>query len=77
QYLSGMEPKVAAARAEIDCRGLDIELEVDGGIAGATIGAASRGGARVFCAGSALFTGPGTMAQRVTALRAAAEAGMN
>jgi ribulose-phosphate 3-epimerase len=77
QYLAGMEPKIAAARAEIDLRGLDIELEVDGGIAGATIGAASRAGARVFCAGSAIFTGAGTMAQRVAALRAAASAGMN
>ncbi|MGH3558743.1 MAG: ribulose-phosphate 3-epimerase [Mycobacterium sp.] len=77
QYLSGMEPKIAAARAEIDHRGLDIELEVDGGSAGATIGAASRAGARVLCVGSALFTGPGTMTQRVAALRAAAEAGMN
>ncbi|MBS4727616.1 ribulose-phosphate 3-epimerase [Mycobacterium sp. SM1] len=72
QYLSGMEPKIAAARAEIDRRGLEIELEVDGGIAGATIGAAARCGADVFCAGSALFSGPGTMSQRVAALRDAA-----
>ncbi|MGH3961509.1 ribulose-phosphate 3-epimerase [Mycobacterium sp.] len=77
QYLSGMEPKITAARAEIDHRGLDIELEVDGGINGATIGAASRAGARVFCAGSALFTGLGTMTQRVAALRAAATAEIN
>jgi ribulose-phosphate 3-epimerase len=71
-YLAGMEPKIAAARAEIDRRGLAIELEVDGGIGPATIGAAARAGARVFCAGSALFTGPGTMADRAHAMRAAA-----
>jgi ribulose-phosphate 3-epimerase len=71
-YLAGMEPKIAAARAEIDRRGVDIELEVDGGIGAATIGAAAGAGARVFCAGSALFTGPGTMAERALAMRAAA-----
>ena len=76
QYLSAMEFKIAAARAEIDRRGWEIDLEVDGGIAGATIGAAARAGARVFCAGSALFTGSGTMTQRVAALRKAATAGM-
>lgn len=71
-YLAGMEPKIAEARAAIDRRGLDIELEVDGGIGAATIGAAARAGARVFCAGSALFSGPGTMADRAQAMRAAA-----
>jgi len=76
RYLSEMEDKVTAARVEIDRRGLDIELEVDGGIAGATIGAVARAGADVFCAGSALFTGPGTLADRVVALRDAATAGI-
>ena len=76
QYLAAMEPKIAAARAEIDRRGLEVELEVDGGINAATIGATARAGATVFCAGSALFTGPGTMADRVAALREAAAAGM-
>jgi ribulose-phosphate 3-epimerase len=76
QYLAGMEPKIAAARTEIDRHGLEVELEVDGGIDGATIGAAARAGATVFCAGSALFNGPGTMADRVAALREAAAAGM-
>ena len=76
QYLAAMEPKIAAARAEIDNRGLDIELEVDGGIAGATIGAAARAGADVFCAGSALFSGAGTVERRAVALRSAAAAGI-
>ncbi len=76
QYLAGMEPKIAVARTEIDRHGLEVELEVDGGIDGTTIGAAARAGATVFCAGSALFNGPGTMADRVAALRSAAAAGM-
>jgi ribulose-phosphate 3-epimerase len=71
-YLAGMEPKIAAARATIDRRGLEIELEVDGGIGPATIGAAARAGAGVFCAGSALFTGRGTMTDRAHAMRATA-----
>jgi ribulose-phosphate 3-epimerase len=76
RYLAAMEYKIAAARAEIDRHGYEIELEVDGGIAGATIGAAARAGADVFCAGSALFSGPGTLADRAVALRDAATAGI-
>jgi ribulose-phosphate 3-epimerase len=76
RYLSEMEDKITAARVEIDRRGLDIELEVDGGIAGATICAAARAGADVFCAGSALFNGPGTLADRAAVLRDAATAGI-
>ena len=41
-YLAEMEPKIAAARAEIDRRGLQVELEVDGGITTVTIGTAAR-----------------------------------
>lgn len=77
QYLSSMEPKIAAARTEIERHGWEIALEVDGGIGGATIGAAAHAGADVFCAGSALFSGPGTMADRVAALRRTASAGMD
>jgi ribulose-phosphate 3-epimerase len=76
RYLSSMERKIAAARAEIDTRGLDIELEVDGGIAGATIGGAAIAGADVFCAGSALLNGDGTLEERTAALRSAAADGM-
>lgn len=76
RYLSSMERKIAAARAEIDARGLDIELEVDGGIGGATIGAAARAGADVFCAGSALLNGDGTLEERAATLRTAAAYGM-
>ncbi|RDH73987.1 ribulose-phosphate 3-epimerase [Mycolicibacterium moriokaense] len=76
QYLASMEPKIAAARAEVDRRGLDIEVEVDGGIGGATIGAAARAGADVFCAGSALFNGAGTMEERTATLRRAAVDGI-
>ncbi len=72
RYLASMEAKISAARTEIDRRSADIELEVDGGIGPGTIGAAAAAGADVFCAGSALFSGPGTMAERTAELRAAA-----
>jgi ribulose-phosphate 3-epimerase len=72
RYLAGMAGKIAEVRDLIDRRGLDIELEVDGGIGPATIGAAARAGATAFCAGSALFEGPGSMAGRVAGLRSAA-----
>jgi ribulose-phosphate 3-epimerase len=77
RYLESTEPKIAKARAEIDRRGLDVELEVDGGIGNETIRAAASAGADVFCAGSSLFTGAGTMADRVTAMRAAATEAMS
>ncbi|MGA5535557.1 ribulose-phosphate 3-epimerase [Mycolicibacterium nivoides] len=75
-YIATMEPKISAARAEIDRRGLDIELEVDGGIGLGTISGAAAAGATVFCAGSALFSGDGTMAERTSALRATATEGL-
>ncbi|UNB49892.1 ribulose-phosphate 3-epimerase [Mycolicibacterium sp. YH-1] len=75
RYIASMETKIAAARTEIDRRGGDIELEVDGGIGVGTIGAAARAGASVFCAGSSIFNGAGTMSDRVGALRSAAVLG--
>jgi ribulose-phosphate 3-epimerase len=75
RYIASMETKIAAARREIDCRGGGIELEVDGGIGVATIDGAARAGADVFCAGSSIFQGAGTMSDRVGALRSAAVLG--
>jgi ribulose-phosphate 3-epimerase len=72
RYLSSMRPKIEQARRLLDERAPHVELEVDGGIGPATIADAAAAGARVFCAGSALFTGEGTMADRVGALRAGA-----
>ena len=55
-YISSMESKVAEVRAMIDEGGHEVELEVDGGIGRATIGAAAKAGAGVFVAGSAVFS---------------------
>lgn len=55
RYLSSMEPKVTRLRQILDERGLDVDIEIDGGIAPATIADASRAGANVFVVGSAMF----------------------
>jgi ribulose-phosphate 3-epimerase len=54
-YIASMEPKIAATRKLIEQSGRDIWLEVDGGIAPATVGRASSAGADRFVIGSALF----------------------
>lgn len=71
-YLPITEAKIGLARALIDRSRADVELEVDGGITVTTIAGAARAGARSFCAGSSLLHGPGSIARRVAALRAAA-----
>jgi ribulose-phosphate 3-epimerase len=48
-------PKVRAARRAIDERGLDVELEIDGGIHEQTAFAAADAGAEILVAGSAIF----------------------
>lgn len=50
--------KLREARALIDESGLDIRLEVDGGVGPANIAAAAEAGADTFVAGSAIFSKP-------------------
>jgi ribulose-phosphate 3-epimerase len=74
-YLPSMEIKIAQARRILDTRAPEVELEVDGGIAPATIAQAAAAGARTFCAGSALFADRTDQAGAVSRLRSiAAEA---
>ncbi|HWB70778.1 MAG TPA: ribulose-phosphate 3-epimerase [Egibacteraceae bacterium] len=72
-YLTSMEPKIAAARELIDGSGRPIELEVDGGVSPSTIAGAARAGAEVFCAGSAVWGHEGGPERAVKELRAKAE----
>ncbi|MFN0027393.1 MAG: ribulose-phosphate 3-epimerase [Acidimicrobiales bacterium] len=73
QYLASMEPKVAQMRALLDAHARDsghrIDLEVDGGVGPATIAGASRAGADVFIAGTALFRDPLGLSHAVDDLR--------
>ena len=72
-FMADMMPKVAAARAAIDAAGIDVWLQVDGGIALDTIGQAAEAGADTFVAGSAVY-GAADAATAIADLRAAAEA---
>ena len=54
-FIDAVLPKIAQLRRWIDERGLAVDLEVDGGIAEATIERAARAGANVFVAGTAVF----------------------
>ena len=61
--------KLREARALIDASGLDIRLEVDGGVGPANIAEIARSGADTFVAGSAIF-GQADYAEVITAMRA-------
>jgi ribulose-phosphate 3-epimerase len=73
-YIGTMEPKVAALRQRIVERGLDVDIEVDGGIGPETIAGAAAAGANCLVAGSSLFRDPKGLAHAVTDLRERAEA---
>jgi ribulose-phosphate 3-epimerase len=74
-YIATMETKVREVREMIDGRGMSdrIELEVDGGIAPATVAGAVRAGANMLIAGSALFRDPEGLPHAVAELRRLAE----
>jgi ribulose-phosphate 3-epimerase len=72
-FMTDMMSKVAAARAAIDAAGIDVWLQVDGGIALDTIGQAAEAGADTFVAGSAVY-GAANVEAAIADLRAAAEA---
>jgi ribulose-phosphate 3-epimerase len=77
-FIASQLAKIAALRAMIDERALDVALEVDGGVAPGTAGRCIAAGATALVAGSAIF-GKGRDAQgallprdrRITAYRAA------
>lgn len=73
-YIPTMEPKVAAIRRRVIELGLDVDIEVDGGIGPSTIAGAAAAGANCLVAGSSLFRDPEGMAHAVTDLRQRAEA---
>jgi ribulose-phosphate 3-epimerase len=63
-------PKIRRARAAIDGSGLEVALQVDGGITEETILRTAEAGANVFVAGSAVY-GAGDPAAAVGRLREA------
>ena len=73
-YIATMEPKIAALATLIDERGLDVDIEVDGGIGTSTIAGAAAAGANVLVAGTALYRDPVGLGHAVAELRDLAEA---
>lgn len=50
--------KIAALRQMLDAKGLNVPIQVDGGVNADNIGAISKAGADIFVAGSAVFSQP-------------------
>lgn len=73
KFLPSMEPKIAKLRRLILERGLDIDIEVDGGVGPDTVTDAVRCGANALVAGSALFRDERGLEHAVTELRTLAE----
>ena len=57
-FMEGMLPKIAALRNEIEKRGLDIGIEVDGGINKETARLVVEAGADILVAGNSVFAAP-------------------
>jgi ribulose-phosphate 3-epimerase len=72
-YIAAQERKIRRLRADLDERGLNVDIEVDGGIKPSTIEAAAAAGANVFVAGSAVFSDPAGPEHAISTLRALAE----
>ena len=71
-FIDEVLPKMAELRDEIDRRGLDLPIGVDGGVNRDTIGRAAGAGGTVMVVGSALYSTDGDLAPTVDALRDAA-----
>ena len=72
EFIESMLPKIARLRRMLDERGLDCDIEVDGGIDPDTTPLVVEAGATVLVAGSAVFGAPGGVAQAMHRLREAA-----
>ena len=73
-FLHEVLPKLQSLREEIDRRGLELQIGVDGGVNLDTIGVAHENGGDVLVVGSALYSTAGDLAPTVAALRDAARA---
>jgi ribulose-phosphate 3-epimerase len=72
-FIPAVLEKITALRRELDQRGLDVDIEVDGGVKLDNVAAIAAAGANVLVAGSAIFATP-DYATTIAALRAAATA---
>lgn len=71
-FMAETMPKLRSLREAVEARGLDVWLQVDGGITEETIVTAAENGADTFVAGSSVFRGQ--PAERIARLRTAVAA---
>ena len=74
-FMPEVLPKAASLQKAISEKGLETEIEIDGGIGPQNAAGVVRAGVRVIVAGSSAFR-DGKVAENVAALRVAAEAGL-
>ncbi len=72
-FIEGTLPKIRRARQAVSGSGLDVRIQVDGGISRETIERAAEAGANVFVAGSAVY-GAENIPGEIAALRELADA---
>ena len=70
-FIESTLDKIASLRAELDRKGLDAELEVDGGINAEVAPKVVKAGARVLVAGAAVFASGQTVKEAIAKLRSA------
>ncbi|MCH8871088.1 MAG: ribulose-phosphate 3-epimerase [Chloroflexi bacterium] len=68
-FIESMLPKIARMRALLDERGLNTDLQVDGGISVATANKVVEAGANVLVAGSAVYNKDSTVAESIKRIR--------
>lgn len=72
-YIPEVETKIAEMRRIIDERGVDVNIEVDGGVNENTVEQVVRAGARLIVAGTAVYGRPEPVPERIKLLRQLAE----
>jgi len=73
KFIDAVVPKIRDLRAEIERRGLNIDIQVDGGINPTTVSTCVAAGANVIVAGYGIYRAPnGDYATAIKTLRAAA-----
>ncbi len=74
KFIPSALPKIRRLRQMMAERGLDADIEVDGGVKAGNAASCVEAGARVLVAGSAVFNAEATVAENMRALRRAIEA---
>lgn len=69
KFIESMLPKIKNTRELIEKKGMDIDLEVDGGINSKNAKLAVDAGANILVAGNAVFRGEGSVSENIARLK--------